>query len=155
MIIYLHSTGVITLRQASINCHWLNEVIQSVESYTHEEILEAELKLKDYDNCLLPEKLKLEASDIKSARKITEMENMLKDILLDRFMRIPSTGNTGRKHKKSSIKSGNKAELAKSKDIDYIPGNKEEFFKSDDSVEQKKHENTQHMSSDVKEQELN
>ena len=81
-------------------CHWLNEVVQSVENYTHEEILEAELKLKDYDDCLLPDKLKFEAADIKSARLIREMEDMLKDILLDRLMRIPSTGNTGRKHKK-------------------------------------------------------
>ena len=44
-----------------------------------------------------------------------------------------TTGNTGSKHKKSLRKSGNKEELAKSKDIGYIPGNKEEIFKSDDS----------------------
>ena len=72
-------------------CNWLNEVVQSVENYTHEEILKAELKLKDYDDCLLPDKLKLEAADIKSARLLREMEDMLKDILQDRFMKIASS----------------------------------------------------------------
>ena len=42
-------------------CHWMNGVIQSIESYTHDDTLEAEIKLKDYENCLLPEKLALES----------------------------------------------------------------------------------------------
>ena len=71
--------------------------MESIESYNHDETLEAEIKLKDYENSLLPEKLVLEASDKKTARNIIEMECMLKGTLVDRLIRIPSTRDTYKK----------------------------------------------------------
>ena len=85
-------------------CQWINGVLESIESYNHDETLEAEIKLKDYENSLLPEKLALEASDKKTARKIIEMECMLKGTLVDRLIRMPSTRDTCKKIKKSSKK---------------------------------------------------
>ena len=71
-------------------CHWLDEVADSVENYTQEEILKAELKFIDYDDYLLPEKLKLETIDIKLAKLLRETEDMFKCSLKDRFRKITS-----------------------------------------------------------------
>ena len=72
-------------------CHWIVEVVDSVEDYTHEEILNAELKLIELDDYLQPEKLKLGTLDIKSAKLLRKIVDMLKHILQDRFRKVISS----------------------------------------------------------------
>ena len=57
------------------------EVSESVEDYTHEDILDAKLKLKELENNLQPEKLKLEELDSNLANLLKQIEYMLKHIL--------------------------------------------------------------------------
>ena len=64
------------------------EVSDSVENYTHEEILDAELKLIELENYLQPEKLKLETLDINLAKLLKQSEYMLKLILQDKFREV-------------------------------------------------------------------
>ena len=62
--------------------NWMDHVCDSIVNYTQDQIIEAEIMLKDYQICLLPEKRALEAIDGGFARKVTHMENMFKEMLV-------------------------------------------------------------------------